>query len=205
MLEFFVSGILVGNKSDLAARREVQASVAQEWAQSRGMEYHETSAVSVSQYGCCEWSASNGHHGPCPHVCLAEGEGELRRAAPQFGPDLPLSLPGAPQRHPEPEPRLDLITYRLSLKTLCSFVPCVIFWYDWIKNVFSAVCCRLVSYLLVQSTDGGLCSPSDGQVIIKITIRFLHLLCTDVFSWFSKAQAHLYLLPPTFPFFYVFL
>uniref|UniRef100_A0A3Q3WII4 Uncharacterized protein n=1 Tax=Mola mola TaxID=94237 RepID=A0A3Q3WII4_MOLML len=39
-----IPGILVGNKSDLTARREVQASVAQEWAQSRGMEYHETSA-----------------------------------------------------------------------------------------------------------------------------------------------------------------
>ncbi|XP_065811569.1 intraflagellar transport protein 27 homolog isoform X1 [Labrus bergylta] len=39
-----VSGVLVGNKSDLSARREVQASVAQEWAQSQGLEYHETSA-----------------------------------------------------------------------------------------------------------------------------------------------------------------
>ncbi|KAM3865393.1 intraflagellar transport protein 27 homolog [Diretmus argenteus] len=37
-------GVLVGNKSDLSARREVQASVAQEWAQSQGLEYHETSA-----------------------------------------------------------------------------------------------------------------------------------------------------------------
>ncbi|XP_071766747.1 intraflagellar transport protein 27 homolog [Centroberyx gerrardi] len=39
-----VPGVLVGNKSDLSARREVQASVAQEWAQSQGLEYHETSA-----------------------------------------------------------------------------------------------------------------------------------------------------------------
>uniref|UniRef100_A0A1A8FAA3 Intraflagellar transport 27 homolog n=1 Tax=Nothobranchius korthausae TaxID=1143690 RepID=A0A1A8FAA3_9TELE len=39
-----VSGVLVGNKSDLSARREVQASVAEEWAQSQGLEYHETSA-----------------------------------------------------------------------------------------------------------------------------------------------------------------
>ncbi|XP_070684352.1 intraflagellar transport protein 27 homolog isoform X2 [Pempheris klunzingeri] len=39
-----VPGALVGNKSDLSARREVQASVAQEWAQSQGLEYHETSA-----------------------------------------------------------------------------------------------------------------------------------------------------------------
>ncbi|XP_075939087.1 intraflagellar transport protein 27 homolog [Anarhichas minor] len=37
-------GVLVGNKSDLSARREVEASVAQEWAQSQGLEYHETSA-----------------------------------------------------------------------------------------------------------------------------------------------------------------
>lgn len=48
-----VPGVLVGNKSDLSARREVQASVAQEWAQSQGLEYHETSAVSVFQYGNC--------------------------------------------------------------------------------------------------------------------------------------------------------
>ncbi|CAI5681201.1 unnamed protein product [Oreochromis niloticus] len=39
-----VPGVLVGNKSDLSARREVQASVAKEWAQSQGLEYHETSA-----------------------------------------------------------------------------------------------------------------------------------------------------------------
>uniref|UniRef100_A0A3B3VVL2 Intraflagellar transport 27 n=1 Tax=Poecilia latipinna TaxID=48699 RepID=A0A3B3VVL2_9TELE len=39
-----VPGVLVGNKSDLSARREVQASVAKEWAQSKGLEYHETSA-----------------------------------------------------------------------------------------------------------------------------------------------------------------
>lgn len=42
-------GVLVGNKSDLSARREVQASVAHEWAQSQGLEYHETSAVSVAE------------------------------------------------------------------------------------------------------------------------------------------------------------
>ncbi|XP_040892468.1 intraflagellar transport protein 27 homolog [Toxotes jaculatrix] len=39
-----VPGVLIGNKSDLSARREVQTSVAQEWAQSQGLEYHETSA-----------------------------------------------------------------------------------------------------------------------------------------------------------------
>ncbi|KAK5925846.1 hypothetical protein CgunFtcFv8_021470 [Champsocephalus gunnari] len=37
-------GVLVGNKTDLSTRREVQASVAQEWAESQGLEYHETSA-----------------------------------------------------------------------------------------------------------------------------------------------------------------
>lgn len=41
-----VKGVLVGNKSDLAARREVETAVAQEWAQEQGLEYHETSAVS---------------------------------------------------------------------------------------------------------------------------------------------------------------
>ncbi|XP_062311670.1 intraflagellar transport protein 27 homolog isoform X2 [Osmerus eperlanus] len=39
-----VPGVLVGNKSDLSSRREVEASVAQGWAQSQGLEYHETSA-----------------------------------------------------------------------------------------------------------------------------------------------------------------
>ncbi|KAG7222508.1 hypothetical protein INR49_004581 [Caranx melampygus] len=39
-----VPGVLVGNKSDLSTRREVQTSVAQEWAQSQGLEYYETSA-----------------------------------------------------------------------------------------------------------------------------------------------------------------
>lgn len=39
-----IPGVLVGNKSDLSVRREVKASVAQEWAQSQGLEYHESSA-----------------------------------------------------------------------------------------------------------------------------------------------------------------
>lgn len=52
-------GVLVGNKSDLSARREVQTSVAQEWAQSQELEYHETSAVSVVENTqntfCCQY------------------------------------------------------------------------------------------------------------------------------------------------------
>ncbi|KAG9338888.1 hypothetical protein JZ751_025328 [Albula glossodonta] len=39
-----VPGVLVGNKSDLSSRREVETAVAQEWAQNQGLEYHETSA-----------------------------------------------------------------------------------------------------------------------------------------------------------------
>ncbi|XP_029594708.1 intraflagellar transport protein 27 homolog isoform X1 [Salvelinus fontinalis] len=39
-----IPGVLVGNKSDLSSRREVETSVAQEWAQSQGLQYHETSA-----------------------------------------------------------------------------------------------------------------------------------------------------------------
>lgn len=39
-----VPGVLVGNKSDLSTRREVETSVAQEWAHSQGLEYFETSA-----------------------------------------------------------------------------------------------------------------------------------------------------------------
>ncbi|KAI4893903.1 hypothetical protein NFI96_013435 [Prochilodus magdalenae] len=39
-----VPGVLVGNKSDLASRREVEAAAAQDWAQSQGLQYHETSA-----------------------------------------------------------------------------------------------------------------------------------------------------------------
>ncbi|XP_030001280.1 LOW QUALITY PROTEIN: intraflagellar transport protein 27 homolog [Sphaeramia orbicularis] len=42
-----VPGVLVGNKSDLSARREVDRSVAQDWAQSQGLDYHETSAKEV--------------------------------------------------------------------------------------------------------------------------------------------------------------
>lgn len=39
------SGVLLGNKLDLSTRREVPAPVAEEWAQSQGLEYFETSAV----------------------------------------------------------------------------------------------------------------------------------------------------------------
>ncbi|XP_034043905.1 intraflagellar transport protein 27 homolog isoform X1 [Thalassophryne amazonica] len=45
-----IPGVLVGNKSDLSARREVQTSVAQEWAQSQGLEYYETSAKEMENY-----------------------------------------------------------------------------------------------------------------------------------------------------------
>ncbi|XP_008314746.1 intraflagellar transport protein 27 homolog isoform X3 [Cynoglossus semilaevis] len=41
---FHIPGVLVGNKSDLTSRREVEASAAQEWAQNQGLEYCETSA-----------------------------------------------------------------------------------------------------------------------------------------------------------------
>ncbi|XP_019717845.1 intraflagellar transport protein 27 homolog isoform X1 [Hippocampus comes] len=44
-----VPGVLVGNKCDLSARREVPTSVAQEWAQSQGLEYHETSAKEMEK------------------------------------------------------------------------------------------------------------------------------------------------------------
>ncbi|XP_062852983.1 intraflagellar transport protein 27 homolog isoform X2 [Trichomycterus rosablanca] len=36
-------GVLVGNKSDLASRREVDVALAQEWAQNQGLQYFETS------------------------------------------------------------------------------------------------------------------------------------------------------------------
>ncbi|XP_016405124.1 intraflagellar transport protein 27 homolog [Sinocyclocheilus rhinocerous] len=45
-----VPGVLLGNKSDLSSRREVDAAAAaQSWAQSHGMEYHETSAKEIGQ------------------------------------------------------------------------------------------------------------------------------------------------------------
>uniref|UniRef100_A0A671KGH9 Uncharacterized protein n=1 Tax=Sinocyclocheilus anshuiensis TaxID=1608454 RepID=A0A671KGH9_9TELE len=44
------SGVLLGNKSDLSSRREVDAAAAQSWAQSHGLEYHETSAKEIGQY-----------------------------------------------------------------------------------------------------------------------------------------------------------
>ncbi|XP_016097650.1 intraflagellar transport protein 27 homolog, partial [Sinocyclocheilus grahami] len=45
-----VPGVLLGNKSDLSSRREVDAAGAQSWAQSHGLEYHETSAKEIGQY-----------------------------------------------------------------------------------------------------------------------------------------------------------
>ncbi|XP_072319021.1 intraflagellar transport protein 27 homolog isoform X2 [Eucyclogobius newberryi] len=39
-----VSGVLVGNKSDLLERRAVQSKDAQDWAQNNGLDYYETSA-----------------------------------------------------------------------------------------------------------------------------------------------------------------
>ncbi|XP_016364866.1 intraflagellar transport protein 27 homolog [Sinocyclocheilus rhinocerous] len=42
--------VLLGNKSDLSSRREVDAAGAQSWAQSHGLEYHETSAKEIGQY-----------------------------------------------------------------------------------------------------------------------------------------------------------
>lgn len=42
----------MGNKSDLSSRREVPAAAAQDWAQSHGLDYYETSAVSL---GCSDF------------------------------------------------------------------------------------------------------------------------------------------------------
>lgn len=50
MYLFLILGVLVGNKSDLSERRTVQSSVAQEWAQAHGLDYHETCAVSLSPH-----------------------------------------------------------------------------------------------------------------------------------------------------------
>ncbi|XP_076127681.1 intraflagellar transport protein 27 homolog isoform X2 [Alosa pseudoharengus] len=55
-----VPGVLVGTKSDLSSRREVETAVAQEWAQSQGLEYFETSAKEMEN---CD----------APFVCLAQG------------------------------------------------------------------------------------------------------------------------------------
>ncbi|XP_012692860.2 intraflagellar transport protein 27 homolog [Clupea harengus] len=54
-----VPGVLVGNKSDLSSRREVETATAQEWAQSQGMEYFETSAKEMES---CD----------APFICLAQ-------------------------------------------------------------------------------------------------------------------------------------
>ncbi|XP_051751904.1 intraflagellar transport protein 27 homolog [Ctenopharyngodon idella] len=45
-----VPGVLVGNKRDLSSRREVDSAAAQTWAQSHGLEYHETSAKEIGQF-----------------------------------------------------------------------------------------------------------------------------------------------------------
>lgn len=106
-LVFCVSGVLVGNKSDLSARREVQASVAQEWAQSQGLDYHETSAVSLHNIESFQDKKAWLCLSLRPHLFPAERDGELRRAAPQFSPSFPLSLRGTTGSHPEPESRLN--------------------------------------------------------------------------------------------------
>ncbi|XP_072239902.1 intraflagellar transport protein 27 homolog [Leuresthes tenuis] len=54
-----VPGVLVGNKLDLSDRREVQAPMAKEWAQSQDLEYHETSAKEMIN---CD----------APFLCLAQ-------------------------------------------------------------------------------------------------------------------------------------
>ncbi|XP_066563258.1 intraflagellar transport protein 27 homolog [Amia ocellicauda] len=43
-------GVLVGNKVDLEERREVEAGVARDWAQSQGLEYFETSAKEMQSF-----------------------------------------------------------------------------------------------------------------------------------------------------------
>ncbi|XP_055069604.1 intraflagellar transport protein 27 homolog [Misgurnus anguillicaudatus] len=45
-----VPGVLVGNKCDLSSRREVETSEAQTWAQTHGLQYHETSAKEIGQF-----------------------------------------------------------------------------------------------------------------------------------------------------------
>ncbi|XP_029949970.1 intraflagellar transport protein 27 homolog [Salarias fasciatus] len=57
-----VPGVLVGNKSDLSARREVQASVASEWAQSQGLDYHETSAKELENCDAVLLSLARAFH-----------------------------------------------------------------------------------------------------------------------------------------------
>ncbi|XP_006010453.1 intraflagellar transport protein 27 homolog isoform X1 [Latimeria chalumnae] len=45
-----IPGVLVGNKSDLSARRTVDFKQAQEWAASQGLDYFETSAKEMENY-----------------------------------------------------------------------------------------------------------------------------------------------------------
>ncbi|XP_029364445.1 intraflagellar transport protein 27 homolog isoform X2 [Echeneis naucrates] len=57
-----VPGALVGNKSDSSARREVQASIAQEWAESQGLEYHETAAKEMENCDALLLSLARAFH-----------------------------------------------------------------------------------------------------------------------------------------------
>lgn len=67
---FFWTGVLVGNKTDLASRRAVDSAQAQAWALGQGLECFETSVVSVS---AC-WVAECGvglcwtHQAVTPHT-----------------------------------------------------------------------------------------------------------------------------------------
>ncbi|XP_043922201.1 intraflagellar transport protein 27 homolog [Protopterus annectens] len=44
-------GVLIGNKTDLAERRAVEFKEAQEWAMKQGLDYFETSAKEMDNYG----------------------------------------------------------------------------------------------------------------------------------------------------------
>ncbi|RVE75868.1 hypothetical protein OJAV_G00003000 [Oryzias javanicus] len=59
-----VPGVLLGNKSDLSDRREVQASVAKDWAESQGLEYHETSAKEMDSCDAPLLSLAGAYYSP---------------------------------------------------------------------------------------------------------------------------------------------
>uniref|UniRef100_A0A3P9J138 Intraflagellar transport 27 homolog (Chlamydomonas) n=1 Tax=Oryzias latipes TaxID=8090 RepID=A0A3P9J138_ORYLA len=68
---FRVPGVLLGNKSDLSGRREVQASVAKEWAQSQGLEYHETSAKEMDSSDAPLLSLARAYYSLYQEHCVA--------------------------------------------------------------------------------------------------------------------------------------
>ncbi|TWW59014.1 intraflagellar transport protein 27 homolog isoform X1 [Takifugu flavidus] len=83
-----VPGVLVGNKSDLSTRREVQTSEGEEWAQSQGMEYFETSAKEKENCDAPFLSLARAFHSLYQESCST-----IQNLSPAYPTSPPLDIP----------------------------------------------------------------------------------------------------------------